>query len=629
MMAVRGRWLAAVLAIGMGASFISSGAATATGPKSAPTYAQRYAEGRLLVRFASGMSDAAIDAVNARLGAATIRSYHIVPGLRLIGLSKSMDVPAAVSAYTSTSGVLYAEPDFISHVDDTIPNDTSFSTQWDWQNTGQIGGTPGVDVDAAKAWDLSTGSNTVVVGVIDTGIQVDPHPHVDLEANMWHNMPECTGTPGVDDEGDGYVDDCYGIDTINHDSDPNDDYNHGTHVAGTIGAVGNNALGVTGMNWHVTILACKSHDNTGNGTNDSLLECLQFIQDWKGRGLNIVATNNSYGGCNEACSYSQSLYDAIKAQMDVGILYVASAGNDNADNDVTIKYPTDYYLPNVIGVAATTNTDTRASFSNWGHHTVSVGAPGQSIYSTLFTDFYGYESGTSMASPHVVGLAALLAAYNPSLDWRAIRNLLISGGEEIPAMAGITISGRRLNAYGSLTCSNQTVFGALRPLPNATGGTQTLSVLNINCASPAGPITATINGQRVALRDDGHGPDLARADGIYSGSWTPCAAGAATIDYSNGETDTTTVAGLTPCINVRPHTGPPGSQTTVFGRGFSPNEAVTINFDGVFAASATANSSGTFSKAITVPASATHGRHTVSAVGATSLLSTETTYRVT
>lgn len=626
----RGRALGMATLVGVvvaSAMWLPGSAAANKAAAQPKRFHQKYVPGQLMVRFASGVSPASI---NAKLGATTVRAYHIVPGLQLVSLPKDLDVESAVTAYTGQPGVMYAEPNFISHIDDTTPNDPSFNLQWGWLNTGQIGGTPGDDVDAAKAWDLTTGTNDVVVGVLDTGVQTQPHVHLDLAANLWNNTAECNGVPGVDDEGDGYIDDCHGIDTINHDSDPDDDFGHGTHTAGTMGAVGNNGIGVTGMSWHVTILPCKSHDFTGNGTNDSLVECLQFMSDWKDRGLDVVATNNSYGGCNEACDFSQTLYDAIKDHMDHGILFVASAGNDAANNDTTLKYPTDYFLPNVIGVAATTNLDTLASFSNYGVHTVSVGAPGQSVYSTYPDDAYAYLSGTSMAGPHVAGLAGFLKAYDPSLDWRAIKNLILSGGEVITALQDKTVTDRRMNAYGSLTCSNVPVFGPLRPLPNASGGTQPLAVLNINCAAGAGKlqVTVTPGNVKLILTDNGKGADIAAHDGIYSASWTPCSADVYTLSYSNGSTDTTTVTGLTPCITAQPHSGPAGSTTTVKGTGFAANESVTITFDTTVVGTATADGTGAFSKVVTVPAGASKGRHMFTALGATSALGTQAGFRV-
>ena len=518
---------------------VASGHRATAGPS---LVGRAYVPGQILVRFRSGIGAAAIDRVNASLGVRTIQTFHVVSNLRLLALPAGLGVRAAVAAYERRPEVRYAEPNSVWHVDETIPNDPDFDMQWNWLNTGQLGGKPDADVDATDAWDLTTGSRNVVVAIIDTGVQYN---HPDLEKNMWANTPECGGIPGVDDEGDGYIDDCRGIDTINHDSNPNDDFNHGTHLAGIIGGVGNNGVGVTGLNWHVTMLPCKSHDKTGNGTNASLLECLQYVQDWKDRGLNIVATNNSYGGCQEACSYSQTLHDAIEAQMRHGILYVASAGNDGANNDTTFKFPADYFLPNVIAVAASDPLDGMAFFSNYGPRTVSLSSPGESVWSTLRPDAYGYESGTSMSSPHVTGLAAMLAAYDPSLDWKAIRNLILAGGDPNDAALGTTISGRRMNANGSLTCFDQRVFGALRPLEITRNSRQAIAALNIDCRAGAGQLSVTVSpgGETIQLTDDGRRPDLAVRDGIYSGIWTPDGPGDYTLTFSNGQSITTHVIG--------------------------------------------------------------------------------------
>jgi subtilisin family serine protease len=532
--------LAVVVAL---ASALVAGTPSTAAPDRNRAPGQAFVPGQLLVRFRSGMSPDQVSRVNGALGATTLESFHSVSNLLLVGLPDGLSVTEAIARFERRTEVMYAEPNFIWRIDrsEVIPNDADFDLQWNWHNTGQSGGTADADVDAVEAWDQVTGDATVIVGFLDTGVQ---YTHPDLSDNMWQNTLECDGTPGADDDANGYVDDCFGIDTINHDSDPTDDVNHGSHVAGIMGAVTNNSTGVAGMSWDVQLLPCKSHDVTGNGTNDSLLECLQYFQDVKARGEKVVATNNSYGGCLEACDYSQSLYDAIQAQMDAGILFLASAGNDQANNDDTPKYPTNYFLPNVMGVAATDDTDSLAFFSNYGAHTVSLGAPGNSIYSTLRSGAYGYLSGTSMAAPHVTGLAGLLAASDDTLDWKAIRNLILAGGDRVSALAN-TISGRRMNANGSLNCAGTRVFAPLRPLPETESGLQPIAALNIRCQRPTRALTVTINpgGQSLRLRDTGIGSDIAAEDGIFSGRWKPCTPGTYTLTYSNGMVDTVVVTG--------------------------------------------------------------------------------------
>ena len=346
---------------------------------------------------------------------------------------------------------------------------------------------------------------------------------------------------------------------------------------------------MAGVNWNVKLMACKFLSAAGNGTTSDAIDCLTYVAMMKDRGVNIVATNNSWGGG----AYSQALYDAIDAQRQRGILFIAAAGNDNSDNDSTPSYPASIDLPNVVPVAATTRTDARASFSNYGRRTVLIGAPGAEILSTIRGNSYGQLSGTSMATPHVTGVAALLKAQDASRDWRAIKNLILAGGNPVSSMATTTVSGRRLNAFGSLTCSSVAVESRLKPTTDtvwATAGQAiTLSVLNINCASPNGEATVTVSGGNpaVTLKDNGVSPDQVAGDGIYSGSFTPISGSYTltfpggdnvSVQFSNATYDSAFRAPRCPSRSVNCNTGPLlVGRDTMSGGGAEPHQPNTIN----------------------------------------------------
>src|SRR5438094_6788857 len=499
----------------------------------------RHAPDTILVRFKASALPADQALVHALVGAHAYKSFRIVEGLQAVRIPPGMRVKDAIEFYRRRPDVLYAEANWIVDAQ-VVPSDPSFSSLWGLNNTGQNGGIPDADIDAPEAWDITTGSSDVVVAVIDTGID---YTHPDLSANMFRNELDCNSN-GIDDDGNGLVDDCFGIDTANNDSNPMDDANpgHGSHVAGTIGAVGNNAVGVVGVNWAVRLMACKFLGATGSGSTADAIDCLEYVKLMKDRGVNIVATSNSWGGGG----FSQALFDAIEAHLQRGILFIAAAGNAASANDTKPFYPAAYYLPNILSVAATTRTDALASFSNFGRRTVHLGAPGQEILSTTPGNTYSSLSGTSMATPHVTGVAALLAAQNPARDWRAIKNLIVAGGDTVPALAA-TVSGKRLNAYGAMTCSNSIVAKRLQPtldtIAGAMGQPITLAALNVNCAQPAGQVTVTVTpgGQQVTLADSGVAPDQAAGDGIYTGTWTPSALGDYVLSFSTGETVQVTV----------------------------------------------------------------------------------------
>ncbi|KAF4531019.1 hypothetical protein B566_EDAN019021 [Ephemera danica] len=463
--------------------------------------------GEFLVKFKASVPQARRDAKHAQRGHTKLRE---IPGngVHLVRLAAGKPMRDALASYAADRDVEYAEPNYTLHALQN-PNEPAFNLLWGMSNTGQTQGTPGADIRATAAWNYSTGSSTVVVMVIDSGVD---YAHPDLAANIWVNPLEIAGN-GFDDDGNGYVDDVHGINTLTGTGDPMDDYFHGTHVAGTIGAVGNNNLGVVGVNWNVKILPCKALDNTGSGTAASATACLEYARALKAKGVNIVATNNSYG---EIGGFSQTLFNAINAQRD--ILFVAAAGNYGMNNDIDSYNPASYQLPNVISVAATDHNDALASFSNYGRRKVHIGAPGVGIWSTVPFSDYDSKSGTSMATPHVSGLAALLKAQNPTRDWRAIKNLMLAGAIPKPGLSGKSLTGSRLDALNAMTCANRPVFSVIAGPETFNHFTSsTVSVLSINCATPVGPVTGTTSsGQTVTLLDNGVSPDLAAGDGIFT-----------------------------------------------------------------------------------------------------------------
>jgi hypothetical protein len=398
-----------------------------------------YKPGVVLVRFANDPNATVKNAIlNSTLGGGSSvkREFKLVTGLTQVSLPTGVSVENAVASLKQSSSILYAEPDYKLQLC-AVPNDTRFGELWGMRNTGQSGGTPGADISATEAWDINTGNN-VIVAVLDTGVD---YTHPDLAANMWHNPGEIAGN-GIDDDGDGYIDDVYGIDTGDNDGNPMDDSavaGHGTHVSGIIGAVGNNSRGVTGVCWHVRIMAIKLYNSSGGpDTWDAFVSnAVTGIQYAKDKGAKVI--NASW----RAYAYSQNLYDAIASARDAGIIFVAAAGNENINNDSTPDYPASYNLANIISVMATTDTDQRASFSNYGLTSVDIGAPGQGILSTLPGNQYASWDGTSMASPQVAGACALLLSIDPNLTYSQVKQILLDTADK--TLPGLCVSGGRLN----------------------------------------------------------------------------------------------------------------------------------------------------------------------------------------
>ena len=437
-------------------------------------------EGEVIVKYKKGKKSPTPGDFHKRHGLQRLREYKGLD-LEQVRVKPGKPLAEAIRELEADADVEYAEPNYIVHTQ-VIPSDVSYGSLWGMNK-----------ISAPAAWDNSIGSQSVVVGVLDTGIDYN---HPDLKANLW---------PGR------------GYNAITGSNDPLDDNGHGTHVAGTIGAAGNNGQGVAGVNWNVQIMACKFMNSSGSGTTADAMECLNYFRQQKAAGVNIVATNNSWGGSG----YSRSLHDVINAQRD--ILFIAAAGNNASNNDTIATYPANYQLPNVISVASTTSSDTLSSFSQYGRRMVSIAAPGSNIYSTKLNSSYGAMSGTSMATPHVTGLAALIKAHNLSADWRSLKNLIFSGGDRVDVLAEKTVTGKRINAFTSLTCQDSRVLSVMQyPAAPQPGTPATLSALSINCSVSAGPVMATLSGGEViTLKDDGVAPDLAAADGIHTATFTP------------------------------------------------------------------------------------------------------------
>jgi subtilisin family serine protease/subtilisin-like proprotein convertase family protein len=364
-------------------------------------------------------------------------------GSLLLETDAGMSYSSVRAALSNVPGVRYVEPDFMISVDSTTPNDPSYSGLYGLNNTGQTGGTLDADIDAPEAWDLTVGTRSIVVGVIDSGVDYN---HPDLAANIWTNPGEVAGD-GVDNDGNGYVDDVHGYDFVNNDGDPMDDNGHGTHVSGTIGAVGNNSLGVVGVNWLSQIMGLKFLGSNGSGPISAAVSALNYATMMRNNyGVNIRLTNNSWGGG----AFSQAMSDAITASGNAGMLFLAAAGNAASDIDATPYYPASYNLPSMIVVAATDSKDAIASYSNFGVNTVDLAAPGSSVLSTYPNNAYATMSGTSMATPHVSGAAALAWAYAPDATYQQIKDALFDGVDTLPALAGLTATGGRLNIHNSL-----------------------------------------------------------------------------------------------------------------------------------------------------------------------------------
>ncbi len=419
-----------------------------------PVFTEEYVPGELLVGFKGEVAPASISALHQKVGAQVVRQFSITP-LAHVKLPSRLSMVQAAKLYAADPSVDYVEPNYIVRPVATTPNDPSFGDLWGMAR-----------IRAPEAWDITRGSHEIVVGVIDTGIFTT---HQDLAANI---------APG-------------GYDFANNTADVQDDVGHGTHVSGTIGAVGNNMLGVAGVNWEVKLIGLKFLDPAGTTAN--AIRAVEYAAT--NTALKIKITNNSWGGGG----YSQGLYNAIKMAGDVyGQLFIAAAGNDAADNEETPHYPSSYNLSNLIAVAAIGDDGALASFSNYGSNSVHLAAPGVDILSTVpggagnQLDTY---SGTSMACPHVAGAAALLWSLNPDYPYATIRSAILDNVAANPELAGKTVTGGELDLFAAISALGpQLTLDRLAYRSDATVG---VSVTDPTLPAPV-PATADVD---VEVRD--------------------------------------------------------------------------------------------------------------------------------
>jgi subtilisin family serine protease len=389
--------------------------------------------------------------------------------------ARSLGTQELLARLRNNPDVEFVEPNYIIRLS-ALPNDPSFGNLWGLFNFGQDFGGVGVagaDVDATLAWDVSTGSHANVIGIVDSGIDYN---HPDLAANMWTAPFAFSVTIG------GLTINCaagtHGFNAITNTCNPADDNSHGTHVAGTIGAVGNNAVGVVGLNWTASMMALKFLDPTGSGTTSNAIKAIEFAVQAKAvlgtNTANVRVLSNSWAGN----AFSQSLLNEINRANTANMLFVAAAGNSGLNNDISPSYPASFSAPNIIAVAATNNRDQRPSFSNYGASTVHLGAPGVAILSTTPNGTYSVFNGTSMAAPHVSGAAALVLSAC-SLTTAGLKATILNTVDPIPAMAGITTTGGRLNVNNAIrSCAaSPTVI-----VPNVVGLTQAAATTSLTSA---------------------------------------------------------------------------------------------------------------------------------------------------
>jgi len=400
----------------------------------------------VLVRFRAGVTQDAIEKIAQRLNDEIEDRIEAINGLDVIEDENGKDAESVVAQYRALPEVDYAEANSeikLDHDDGgrkhLHADDELFFRQWGLFNSGQNGGRAGADISAMRAWAVTTGSDKTVVAVLDSGVD---YTHPDLANNIWTRPPIIKAYQDDDLTSDGPIDDVHGFNLVEDNGDPMDDNGHGTHCAGIIGAEGGNGLGVAGVNWNVKIMPLKFMDENGSGTTKDAIEAINYVIDRKRAGVNVRIISASWGSTIK----SRALEDVIRKAGEEGILFVAAAGNASSDNDRAPHYPASYDLGNVISVAAVNRNDQLASFSNYGAKSVQVAAPGEEILSTWLEHDFRELKGTSMATPFVSGVAALILSQNPNLPVSDLRAKLLNSVDPIPSLKGKVSNGGRINA---------------------------------------------------------------------------------------------------------------------------------------------------------------------------------------
>jgi thermitase len=426
-----------------------------------------HVQGEIVVKFKAGKGKNFLSQKStSKLGILAKREVALSYGsLSVLKVANDKSMTSVLASLNNNPDVEFAEPNYTYSVNPikenaaltkklqrspftdftaSTPDDTDFGKLWGLRNTGSnepkgtTAGIEGADVNALKAWDITKGSRAVKIAVIDTGVDYN---HPDLKSNMWVNTKEIPGN-GIDDDKNGFIDDVYGYDFANNDSNPMDGNGHGTHCSGTIGAVHNNRIGVSGVMGDVSIMAIKFLGDDGSGSLEAAIKAIDYATM-----MDVDLMSNSWGGGGR----SEALLEAIKRASDKGIIFSAAAGNSSSNNDTSPSYPASYDVPNMVSVAALTAQNTLASFSSYGRNSVHIAAPGHNILSSVPGGKYDVYSGTSMATPHVSGVLGLLIAKEGRMPHEMMRERLTMTGVPVGALRGKTQTASRIDAYNLLT----------------------------------------------------------------------------------------------------------------------------------------------------------------------------------